>query len=769
MPLSPRRLSRRSVSSNLRFLAGPGIAAWLGIAGLTGLAGLAPRFAIAAAAPGSTEQLVLRNAPPKTGNGFLYAAGVFHTPGGKSIPRDQVRDWWLSTENAKHPGPLAETASSAARAKTALEKLRAQGRALAAKYPGAKGVIILDDGRFQLTPEHHHLYRYHFAGLILNESLLGWSKIELGFTKGRSRRRILMARCLTRDGRLHVLDPATIRVSRPGSGTVFFDPNSRMMSAVIPGVGVGSVVEYIYDYEAYAPEDWRLFFPSFTFQSDLPVCRSIFRVLTPAGVPLYWWTEHWDYPEAAGRTGIGAAFRTFLHRLQRPGRRSRVRSQGRLYTCWTWERDDVPPLIQEPRMPPESEITPAVFGSIMKRWDHLNRLTGGMQRERMKATPAIQAKVKELTAGLSSREAKVARLYHWVQKNIRYISIKSSLSSGWSGHPAGDTFANGYGDCTDKSILFATMLHEIGVQADPVVLRTNDRGVFIPKYPFLACNHCITELWFGKKHLFLDCTTQDHRYPSLRADDHGVLAIDFIRGTRTMIPVPPGRLGLAKTAHNAIRINTDGSIQVHTHNQYAGMYEAALRAGWKRVPIPLRRQMMQQYLNGLAPGAHLEKFTMPDPQDLDHPFYLDFTFRLPAYLIAAGDIRIFQVPDREQRFPEISLVHRHYALVYPTSQALTREVEITVPPGLRLVDLPPPVNIRGWHVRYTEKFTRSGKRCILFHSRFERSGRRIPVSRYASYRRALQKIAAATRKPVYFELARQPGAAPSSGGAALMN
>ena len=72
----------------------------------------------------------------------------------------------------------------------------------------------------------------------------------------------------------------------------------------------------------------------------------------------------------------------------------------------------------------------------MKDWKYLDELTGGMQKERIAVTPKIRDVVAGITDPSAPLEDNVARLYHWVQKNIRYISVKSSLSSGWSGHPA---------------------------------------------------------------------------------------------------------------------------------------------------------------------------------------------------------------------------------------------------------------------------------------------------------------------------------------------
>jgi hypothetical protein len=296
------------------------------------------------------------------------------------------------------------------------------------------------------------------------------------------------------------------------------------------------------------------------------------------------------------------------------------------------------------------------------------------------------------------------------------------------------------------------MLQVVGVEAEPVVLRTNDAGRFVPRYPVLACNHCITEVRAEGKRQFLDCTTQDQRYPSLRADDHGVLALNFIRGEIREIPVPPGQEGLGKIAHDEMDLALDGTLKVHTTNRYGGMYEAGLRAGWKRVPEKLRPQVMQQHLNGIAPGARLGAFSMPDPENLDEPFRLEYEYQLPKYVSEAGALRLFQFPDRERTFPEVGLETRRYPLAYLTSEGLERHVVLRLPPCMRVVDLPAAVRLGNRYVAYSETYRQDGHQVVL-EVRFERHSRQIPAADYRAYRQLLQRIEQVTRKVVYLELA----------------
>jgi len=709
--------------------------------------------------PLARETLILRDGGRRATEAFLFEKGQFSAPDATAtLPATMVSDWWLGGESQK--STAAPSSSGVVPDSAALETLtrwRDEALALAEHYPGCRGVQVLDAGFFRLAADHRHVYRYHFAGLVLNEELQEWGNLSLGFTEGRSRVKVLFARCLTPDGHILTLDPRAIAIVRPGSGTEFFDPNARQLNANLPGVQVGTLVEYMFEYETFAPEDWRLFFASFYFQGDVPVCRSTLEVSVPVDITLFSWEENWHQ---AGESGLAA----FFSRLW-PGHPYQRRTEtvaGAKYQSRTWEKRNIGPLVTEPDMPPWTEVAPAVYTTILTDWTHVNRLIGDLQRERIVVTPEIQSTADTVTREARAQTDKVAALYHWVQKNIRYISIKSSLSSGWSGHPAAATLHNGYGDCTDKSILFCALLRAIGVEAEPVVLRTNDEGFFVPRYPMVFGNHCITEAHLATGDLFLDATTQDHRFPALRADDHGVLALNFMRGTRRVIPVPPGMEAHGKASVESMEISAAATLRVSSSCRYAGDYEAALRGGWKQVPEPLRSPIMQQYLNGIAPGAQLESFRMPDPQDLAVPFTLDFSYHIPGFVSATGALRILQLPERERHFPEVALEHRRYPIVYRTSEAFERRLTLRIPSGWRLVQNPSDAAVQNPHVSYRENYRLAGQALELTIS-FARCSQRIPVGDYGAYRKALREIEELTKKPLFFEVipAATAGAKPS--------
>ncbi len=701
------------------------------------------------------ETLDLNQGRQRQADLFRFGNNRFMADGMEApLERNQVKDWWLGTSDKK-------TTTTERKEKTDLEQrkiieklkiYRAQAQEMAARHPGVRGVHVIDNGRHILTSDHRQVYRYHFVGLVLSEEMLAWADLALGFSEGRSRSRIVFARTLDPNDVLHTLNPDEMNVTKPSRGALFFDPKARVLNATLAGVEVGSIVEYAYEYENYAPEDWRIFFPTYYFQSEIPVCHSNFTVQIPGELKLYAWTENWNADAKTPKSFLRRVASALKPDRRQPDITCFTDIDGNAYTLHHWSKTNVPPITTEPQMPPWTEVVPAVHATIMKDWQHLNQLTGGMQKERLQTTPEIQKLAEQITTGLATDEDKTAATYHWVQKNIRYISIKSSLSSGWAGHPAAETLAQGYGDCTDKSVLFATLLQCLGIAAEPVVLRTNDAGVFIPRHPVLACNHCITQIHLPKGSIYLDATSQDYRFPAFRGDDHGVFAINFIRGEQRIIELPPPFTANGKVTVSQLQLQPDDTLQVQTRNLYTGMYEANLRASWKRVPEQARRQVMQQYLNGTAPGANLLQFDMGAPEDLAHQFFLAYDYRLPQYCAQAGQYRLFQFPDRQLDFPENALEKRRYPLVYTTANGLERTDLLTIPDNLEVAQMPADFHLENTHIQYHETFEQTPEG-IRFKAILTRTSRHIPPAEYPEYREATLRIQQQTKKPLYLKIA----------------
>jgi uncharacterized protein DUF3857/transglutaminase superfamily protein len=671
------------------------------------------------------ENLALHQGEPIEGaQGVTFDGTAFRLPDGTTIPRDDVKK--LSFQRAEQDaGPSGDSQGEKGLSPEAQAMLE-RGRKMAEQFPGVGGVILLDDGQFIYRKDGTTFYRYHFAGLVLKEDMKAWAQFSSGFTEGRSRVNVVAARSVAPDGTVHTLPPEALRVASPSEGMQFFNPSRKSLSGVIPGVEVGSVVEYIYEYDNYNPEDSRLFVPGYYFQSTEPVVFSRVAIDVPKDITFNYMTRHFgDDPRKEPV-------------IEKTGKTAR----------YTWTVEEVPPLVQEPRMPPQSDIVPKMEGSIFKSFEDVFSMQRDLQLSRMKLTPEIQAKVDEITAGAGTSDEKLARIYHWVQENTRYISIKGSLGSGLSGHTAQETFENRYGDCTDKAILFGAMCKAVGVTSYPIILTTNDSGTGVTEIPTLDGNHCISEvIREDGSSMYLDSTAQNFRYPYFRADDHGAIAVNSVRGDLQPIPVPPPSDNQRDSKLDVV-LAANGDVLVKTRNRYNGNTEAGIRSFWKRVREDERALRMTEYVNSINPGAVLTDFTLSDVANLSEQLAMSIDYALPGHAIRAKDLMYMRVPTLERDYPEVALDTRRFPIQYMTTEERLLAIDIHLPKNFRAKWLPPPLKISSAYLEYDGAY-KEADGIIRFHQTFRRLKRKIPAEDYPAYRDALRAIAAFSKKEIF--------------------
>ena len=679
---------------------------------------------------GCARTTVLETVTPYQGepvegvSGLTFDGDQFVLPDGDRIPRDETQtiQFAAPAKDSRQAGDRAGSEGLTPLAQGLIER----GSALARQYLGVPGVMLVDDGIFESRKDGTSLYSYHFAGLVLKEEAKAWAQFSAGFTEGRSRVNVLFARSVGPDGVVHTLSPDALQTGSPSESMQFFNPNRKVLSGVIPGVEIGSVVEYAYEFERYNPENPKMFFPGFFFQGDDPVVLSRVKVTVPRNTPFHHVTRR--FPDAAKAEPV----------IERTG--------GSV--SYTWTLEDSPPLAQEPYMPPQRDLVPMMEGSIFEDFDAVFALQRDLQLDRMKLTPEIETLVKELTADATSVDDQLAALYHWVQTNTRYVSIKGSLGAGWSGHTAQETFANRYGDCTDKGVLFATMCKAIGVESYPIILLTNDAGTGITEIPTLDGNHCINEVVLKDgRSFYLDTTAQNFRYPYFRSDDHDAFAINAVRGDVKRIPVPPPEDN-GRESHLAATLEPNGDVSVKTRNTYAGTYEAGVRGYWKQVREDNRKLRMTEYVNSISPGAVLEDFTLSDLDTLSQQLTMTMDYALPGHAIRAKDLMYLRMPTLEQTFPEAALETRQFPVQYTTTEQRRLVIDLKLPEGFRAKWTPPPLDISSPYLEYHAAYE-PGEGGIRLEQTFRQLKRIVPVEDYPQYRDDLRAIAAFTKKEIF--------------------
>ena len=117
----------------------------------------------------------------------------------------------------------------------------------------------------------------------------------------------------------------------------------------------------------------------------------------------------------------------------------------------------------------DEETGPDVQLTTFTDWKQIAQWYAKLQGERMTVDDSVRKKADELTKGADTPTEKARRLYDFVARNVRYVSISLGVGR-YQPHSASDVLQNGYGDCKDKHTLFSALLRAEGIQSYPVLI-----------------------------------------------------------------------------------------------------------------------------------------------------------------------------------------------------------------------------------------------------------------------------------------------------------
>ncbi|GAB4281873.1 MAG: hypothetical protein Kow0029_27190 [Candidatus Rifleibacteriota bacterium] len=606
-----------------------------------------------------------------------------------------------------------------------LPELYGKAMILFKQYPDADSVLVKEEANYQHRKDGTNLSRYRSVTYIAKEEALWNAQVSLSFDPHREKVKVLHARSYSPDGEVYTLSPDQIKVSKGSSGSVYFD-QYQQIRFTIPGVTVGSLVDYSYETEEFNPFDANLFQGRSYFQGSVPTGESILRVSIPHDKTLYYVSYNCENYASAPEIIDGVDS-----------------------LIYDWKFTNVPPVIPEPYMPAYRDVIPSIYFSLHKDFTYIHNKLRPMLEKRFQLTDEVKKKVDELTEGARDLNEKISRLYLFCQKEIRYISIKGNLASNQVGHPAEETLRNKYGDCTDKGMLLATMLKHIGVEAYPVGIRTNTAGKAVRDIAIFDDNHCITEVHLDGRIFYLDSTATDYRYPYFRADDHDTTADNAMLGTLNPVPLPPPEDNAVYITRD-IELKPDGTTRIVFTSSQNGPSEAYFRESARNLKPEEYEKQIRASVAALTADYVLEIATHSNPLDFSDNFTAKSVYQLNRFAPKSGKYMIFSIPYFELSFPEVSLEKRNFPVVYTTTKLRTEQVSIKVPEGYTVKYLPSALRIQSPYVEFEAIYDQQGD-TIKISRKLAFPRRIVPVADYIAFKEDLEKIAFSSKERIFLE------------------
>lgn len=578
--------------------------------------------------------------------------------------------------------------------------------------------VLLDNQAVTLAADGTaRRYRQLLVKVINEEGCRALDSHSIPYAAGEQWVQVLAARAHHADGRVQ---QARIRnrppVKRTGEYPVW---SSTWLD--LPPLRPGMVVELEWRTEDLKQSFFGDYFGDRVhFGGQEPRTRTIYTIDAPAAKNLYFHARGMS-PEPEIRTG-------------RPGR-----------TIYRWELADQPRIDPEPAMPPLADLAPYVEVSTFRDWDAFSSWYHHLIRGQFHTSPAIQAKVEELTAGCTTDVERVRALYAFVVSEVRYIAWEFGVH-GFQPYRADTIFTRRFGDCKDKATLLCTMLDEVGIEAYPVLIHaTRQRAREDLALPLIHhFNHCIAYLpGVGPDGWFLDGTAEHHRADELPLMDRGARVLVVRKDGGELLDIrwnTPAEMAVTERQH--ARVERSGAAELHLEQSPTGDYAVFIRQHLEVAGD--RKRLLEQRFGRRFPGTVVEDLTMSDLTDLTQEVKWRVSLRVPEYWDEEGGL--LRLPPLADFFDSsaglagfVSRGERQHDLLLgnPTRTATTLEIEL--PPGVEGAHLPRATSLDTPHGRFHLTARSEGRRLVL-EREFELRVPRVPVAEYPEFKEFLDDV-----------------------------
>ena len=352
-----------------------------------------------------------------------------------------------------------------------------------------------------------------------------------------------------------------------------------------------------------------------------------------------------------------------------------VRQLGAETEC-LWQRDNVAAYEYEDAAPSWYEPLPSVQLSEFATWGEVVAWALPLYKVKDAPSAALSRQIEQWRKELASNEERLLAALRFVQDDVRYMGIEMGSYSHMPNQPA-VVFGRRFGDCKDKSLLLATILNGLGIDAAPALTNTDAQHTVADYQPSpYAFNHVIVRAALDGRTYWLDPTITMQR-GSLAAHYNPnykrALVIRDGVGDLDNIPVPS--FNQPTTAINEVYMviprSQEALLTVTT--TYRATDADAMRYRLARTSLAeLGRLYLNYYANA---DANIEQMSPPQVNDDQQANRIVVTehYRIPDFLGNDRQLGAYRI-DEEFGKPSIARRATPLAVSHPVNIAQTIEV-----------------------------------------------------------------------------------------------
>src|SRR5208282_750888 len=350
--------------------------------------------------------------------------------------------------------------------------------------------------------------------------------------------------------------------------------------------------------------------------------RTVTQVLTPLAPGNFWYEA--NVPKAREV------------KLKTPARKPEIEETGdrRIYT---WVVKDIRPERDKDRDKDEADENtgPDVQLTTFTDWKQIAQWYAKLQGERMTVDDSVRKKAEELTKGADTPTEKARRLYDFVARNVRYVSISLGVGR-YQPHSASDVLQNGYGDCKDKHTLFSALLRAEGIQSYPVLIDSSRQlDVDVPSPA--QFDHVITaaRLRTGTELTWLDTTPEVTPFGLILYQLRNKLAVLTSDGSEGGLQRTPADSPIKTFMHFTLdgKFSEFGALDATLEVTAQGDRDWPLRTSFRRFSQAQWKDFVKALSASWGLPGDVDDVQLDPIEDTSKPFHLKYHLHQDQYFV----------------------------------------------------------------------------------------------------------------------------------------
>ncbi len=464
-----------------------------------------------------------------------------------------------------------------------------------------------------------------------------------------------------------------------------YNPLQKVIKLFLPGLEIGDTIHYRLKSRQFKPIIENQIYGSILGQYDIPIRSYIFTLTTPAADKLSWLIKD----KIKGKV--------IYRKTTLPGTTAKI--------IRSWHFQDVPQIVPEPRMPSFRRVAMRLLYSTLPNWQAIASWYDKLVARTLTPGTQLKATVAKLIADKSDRKEKMATIFYYVAREIRYLGVNGeSERPGFEPHDVNLTLSRRHGVCRDKAALLVSMLQYAGFNAKAILIRVGDKLDYEIPLPYF--NHAIVAVLDDHDNVtdFLDPTSETSRQflPDYERECSYLVADQQKSDLGLTPPVSPAKNSFKLDIVDKITVT--GNLSGRLTAICTGFNDTLMRSILMNISKIEQKLFLERFFLNQYSTLELSNIKWSDPADRSQNFNFSGDFSVKA-LSASGNSTATQYlrpllfianPSLLERWiiNQADMTKRNYPIKLGYTFSTVAEEHLTFLRPPQTIHLPPAQNLK---------------------------------------------------------------------------